>query len=651
MPYKPQHQQPVTFRAVLIGTVCVIGFCVVVPYNDFSVGGTFLAGNHFPIGAVVLLLFFVLLLNPLLKWCRQSWTLSEGELATIWCMMIVSIGIPTVGLARWIFPLLVGFRYFATPENEWDRLFRPYFPDWLAPGERQAVSFFYEKLPDGAPVPYLVWLKPLFFWTGVIIGVWLMMVALSLLFRRQWIDRERFVFPLAQLPLEMIAPPEPSRFFSAFFRNRLLWLSVALPVLIHTANGIHAYYPTFPSFPIQFRLDSMLTDNPWRAARPLWLYVFPSMIGFTYLIRLDVALSIWVFFVLYKVQLIVGTAFGWSMQRSMGYGSRAFASHMEMGGYIMAVVLFVWVGRYHFHDMLTAAFSPRKARLEAQEPIPPRWTFLCLLAGLLIPSVLLYSAGASFWLVLGVMVMMGISSIVLTWLVIAGGLLHINSSFRAFDFYETLLGTNRISPNSLAVLAIPSAIFRTKRGVLMPHVANALKLADSTGVNSRKLLGAMGFALLLSVVLTAYFFLRLVYHNGALNLQYWTFVTAPQTPFRWLESQFQAPSDTNWGNVGFIGLGAGIMALLFFLKHHFLWWPLHPIGFIASPGEWPMLNLWFSIFLGWLSKGVLLKYGGLRTYQQAKPFFLGLVLGDCIIGGVWVIVGLIVGDGYAMLPG
>jgi hypothetical protein len=28
-----------------------------------------------------------------------------------------------------------------------------------------------------------------------------------------------------------------------------------------------------------------------------------------------------------------------------------------------------------------------------------------------------------------------------------------------------------------------------------------------------------------------------------------------------------------------------------------------------------------------------------------RPFFLGLVLGDCLIGGVWILAGLLLGRG------
>jgi hypothetical protein len=41
---------------------------------------------------------------------------------------------------------------------------------------------------------------------------------------------------------------------------------------------------------------------------------------------------------------------------------------------------------------------------------------------------------------------------------------------------------------------------------------------------------------------------------------------------------------------------------------------------------------------------VILKHGGIQAYRRTFPFFLGLVLGDFTIGGVWGIIGLITGE-------
>ena len=83
----------------------------------------------------------------------------------------------------------------------------------------------------------------------------------------------------------------------------------------------------------------------------------------------------------------------------------------------------------------------------------------------------------------------------------------------------------------------------------------------------------------------------------------------------------------------------------------FVWWPLHPIGLTIS-GCWAISVMWLSILISWLLKSILLHYGGLRTYRYAMPFFLGLVLGEGFIGGIWAIVGLITGGGQVrFLPG
>ena len=49
--------------------------------------------------------------------------------------------------------------------------------------------------------------------------------------------------------------------------------------------------------------------------------------------------------------------------------------------------------------------------------------------------------------------------------------------------------------------------------------------------------------------------------------------------------------------------------------------------------------MWFSIFLGWAAKLILLRLGGMRLYRRALPFFLGLILGDYVAGSIWAIYG------------
>jgi hypothetical protein len=85
------------------------------------------------------------------------------------------------------------------------------------------------------------------------------------------------------------------------------------------------------------------------------------------------------------------------------------------------------------------------------------------------------------------------------------------------------------------------------------------------------------------------------------------------------------------------------MGLLMFLRSQFLWWPFHPIGFVIGP-IWLMDRLWFTVFLAWLIKACILKYGGLRGYRRARPLFLGLILGQFTCNGFWILIDLLTGQ-------
>ena len=86
------------------------------------------------------------------------------------------------------------------------------------------------------------------------------------------------------------------------------------------------------------------------------------------------------------------------------------------------------------------------------------------------------------------------------------------------------------------------------------------------------------------------------------------------------------------------------MAALAWLRLHFVWWPIHPLGF-AMASSWASVNLWFSLFLGWLFKLLIIRYTGLRGYVGFRPLFMGVILGDILGAVLWIVVGWFTGVG------
>ena len=82
----------------------------------------------------------------------------------------------------------------------------------------------------------------------------------------------------------------------------------------------------------------------------------------------------------------------------------------------------------------------------------------------------------------------------------------------------------------------------------------------------------------------------------------------------------------------------GAMAVLLYLRYRFTWWNLHPIGFPVASTFQITYYLWFNIFLAWLIKGAVLRYGGVGLYRSLRPFFLGLVLGEFTTACAWVFI-------------
>jgi hypothetical protein len=113
----------------------------------------------------------------------------------------------------------------------------------------------------------------------------------------------------------------------------------------------------------------------------------------------------------------------------------------------------------------------------------------------------------------------------------------------------------------------------------------------------------------------------------------------PRTVFSFVADKINTPLGDDIVAVRwlFTGAGALVMSALMYLRQHHVTWPLHYLGFPIGD-TWVMSWVWFSIFLSWLFKLVILRYWGVAGYRALRPFFLGLVLGQISCAGFWMVI-------------
>ena len=152
------------------------------------------------------------------------------------------------------------------------------------------------------------------------------------------------------------------------------------------------------------------------------------------------------------------------------------------------------------------------------------------------------------------------------------------------------------------------------------------------GVRSYVLL-FMTAALIVSLVTALGCYIWLGYRHGLIHGWIWYFVMSPDFHWGWISNTMNNPHPPQLQTAFFMGLGAALAALLTFANHHIAGWPLHPAGLVLGMTQNIRFD-WFSIFLVWLLKAAILRYGGASLFRQARPFFIGLLLGASVgIGG------------------
>ena len=432
-----------TKRAFIIGTICSLIIGLWVPFSEGYLQGSYMAID-FTTGAAIFL-FFVLVfgVNILLKLVNKNYGLNPRELLTIYIMMIIACTIPTMGLTFYWLPMMPAAFYYATPENKWAEILQPHIKGWLTPRDPLVLKYFYEGAPRGTGVPWGAWIMPLFFWTLFLVALYFVMICMMVILRKQWVEKERLIFPLVQLPVEM-AQEEENKIIPPLFKNKLMWIGFIVTSIIGTINGLHHYFHFFP----QIKIESSITMFRNTVALPFRLS-FPMM-GFTYLIPTNLSFSLWFFALLSYIQQGIMNITGYTINElGIPYLNLPVINHQGIGAIVVLVLMCLWLARKQLRDVFSKAIGKGKNIDDSKEMLSYPVAFWGMIAGLIFMGIWLCLSGMPWVAVILFLFFMFVLFIGITRIVCEGGVAYIRGPACAAGPVVSGLGSSILGPIGL----------------------------------------------------------------------------------------------------------------------------------------------------------------------------------------------------------
>lgn len=692
-PLSGQGMEALSWRGFWVGIFLSFFLAIGAPFGNMIIRGSYMALDFSTPGAIFLFLLLIGILNTLFKWggrgtgrafCLAALTsllvgyggwplgtldyaspavflglfllasfwfnvaaairgtslaLNRSELVLVYAMLLVVSALCTMGLSEQLLPIITAIFYFASPQNHWQEKLFPHLPSRLLVDDGTGSRLFYEGLAAGAgeQIPYGSWVEPLLWWSLFLLALYVTMVSMAVIVRRQWMERERLAYPIAQVGLAMIRGEQPDRLINGFFLRPSMWLGLCLPLVAGSLKALHAYSPGVPVPPLQWVI-------PFVGRQTLQLTVSFAMLGFSYFINANIAAGIWVFHLLSKVEKEVFILAGVKSTQKLGFGvaDYPFLGYQGVGALLAMVLIGLWIGREHYRDVFAKAFGRAPHVNDSDEILPYRGAVAGLLGGITVMSGWLWFMGTPLWVAIlfiltALLIFLGITRIVAE-----AGLAAVRSPMIASDLVVQGLGSALVGPTGVMNLSLAYIWASDIRIFVLATCTNALKMIEEMEPRARRVVfWAMMLALVIGAVGSLWMIFHMAYRHGGINLNSWFFKGLPAYAYNAALRNID-PTDTYWPGLGFMGGGAVVMGLMMILRQRLPWWPIHPIGFPIGANS--MMNfVWFNVFLAWMLKRLILRYGGAANYRRSQSFFLGLIAGQVLCNGLWLVIDYMTG--------
>ncbi|MBK34965.1 MAG: hypothetical protein CME26_05475 [Gemmatimonadetes bacterium] len=633
-----ETQRAVTWKAVTIGLILVLAAALGGFYARHILHTTRLAQNHLSLAAVFP--FFIVAV-----FLRRPLRINRGELLVVFSMGLIASTLPTYFLSRLISSLAVP-HYLADPTNGWAEYTHEHLPTWAVIQPGPALTWFFEGLPRGESIPWDVWIWPLLWWFSLLGAVCLILFSTMVILRKQWIEYERLEFPLVEVPLVLVGrEPEDRSFFPPLLRSSLFWLGFGFSAAGILWNVLGYFSHDLPKAP--WRLSPISIGY---GVSPIRMALYWPIVGFTYLIKLDVSFSIVFFFILAVAQEATYNRFGLKISEPNFAGTSFIPVGWQMMGVWIVVVGYgLWVARGHLGNVWRKAIHRDPTVDDSDELLSYRTAVLSFLGGNLFLGGWLYASGLELWVVGIFMPGMMVIYLGITRIIAETGVITIRAVMLPQVFTMFAFGTDVISTRTMAALGLSMGWHGDMKTTLMPAIAHSVKLFDTIKGQRRALAGAILAACGVGIAASIFYIIVMAYQTGAGNYGSQISGGLARGPWDFVVKYSRSPVPPDWRKLAFLGSGMGLTTMLYVLRARFPWWPFHPLG-LAAGAAYPVTNVIFPIFIGWMCKFAILRFGGSRTYRGARPVFLGLIMGYYVAAGISFFVDWIwfPGDGHGI---
>jgi hypothetical protein len=616
---------------------------IAAPYTRLLLRLENISDSYLPV--VVLLILVVLggVVNPLLARAGRGLSLNRSQLALIAGMMLMATVLPVQG----VFYTLPYSLATTTVRCSGDRalseayvssrLQRTLFPDSLVYGSdpRASERFLGELLP-GERIPWGSWAGPAVGWGSFVLFFAIMSIGLAMIVLPQWRRNERLAFPLVGIYESLLDGADVGSGPSVF-RRRSLWIGFGIVFFLYALRGLNGYFPeSVPAIPLSWNLRQCFTEEPLLYLPPR-IYsnqIYFSFVAIAFFMPTRISFSIWFMMIAYTVYIVLGRAYFPPFHY-------ATISDHRSGAMLVLTGVILWLGRRRWAEVGRRLFS----RDRSPEAHRDRIAAACLAGG---------AAGMFAWFLWGgaqagwaaVYVCIGAAvSLLVTRFVAETGMPFIRTDGMDASLFIQMAPAAWTSTATAFFSGITWIFFQFGSRVnIMAMGLQALALSESGDARRQSRRG-----ILLAGVVVIGFAVCGAVHLW-MNYHHSVTLDGVESPIaasggRVLNRTHQLVLSLDRGQVSrptysqgkHILFGACLAGALQWASLALPTWPLHPIGLFIVFTYYGQLA-WASIFIGWLLKVVLVRYGGSRLYREGRPFFLGLVLGEVFSTAFWCIV-------------